>query len=660
MNTGTLLISVATLLTAFACPQCLQAAGKAEPPQARLSRNGVTKWTVYLPPGAGEVERFAARELTRYLEQMCGAKFVEAKKPGKLTIQIGLRKALPAVKGMPPAKAGFDGYSLLIEPGRVVIAGDSPIGVLYGVYDALERLGCRWFQPALDPRDPEVVPRLADLALPAGRWSEASPLKLRIYNGSAFFFDLKPDQMIPQLDWAAKNRYNGVSWQAHHRPGAVGEEMELMKNSGVLAQLDQRGLFLHGPCHSFPFFLPSAKYFDAHPEWFGLYDGQRRKHGDALPLINYCWSNPEANAQFISNVESFLKQYPQIKVFCPVWIDGGALCACVQCRQRGGSDLIVDLFNQMSDRLEKNCPAVTLEAVCGYAPALEPPTNAAPNGKWQAVYAHWGRNHRQSYGDPDYANRASLAKWRGAFKNFELCSYYAAASHQPFNGAPYLHALEGDTRYFVSNNLVGTYVLQYPHGFWWNYAFDLGVAGRYPYYYPAQKPAAQLRDYVLNYFGPAAGPVLLDYFQALSDDLDVSYRASRGDANERDYQELQRLAGTLRRALALCQGGPPYAYRVRKLQASHRILTRWSTALRHVRGIKQKYQELQDNRAARAEVDKAIAAAKVYASRVLEETAQAEKQFPGTATAEWLESWYVNRVFRGPIKEIETKLAREP
>ena len=100
---------------------------------------------------------------------------------------------------MPPAKAGFDGYSLLVEPQRVVIAGDSPIGVFYGVYDALERLGCRWFQPALDPRDPEVVPKLADLALPAGQWSEASPLKLRIYNGSAFFFDLKPDQMIPQL-----------------------------------------------------------------------------------------------------------------------------------------------------------------------------------------------------------------------------------------------------------------------------------------------------------------------------------------------------------------------------------------------------------------------------------------------------------------------------
>ena len=44
--------------------------------------------------------------------------------------------------------------------------------------------------------------------------------------------------MLPQVDWAAKNRYNGISWQAHHKPGSVGEELGQMRNCGVLAALD--------------------------------------------------------------------------------------------------------------------------------------------------------------------------------------------------------------------------------------------------------------------------------------------------------------------------------------------------------------------------------------------------------------------------------------
>lgn len=625
---------------------------------ARLAQDGKTEWRIYLPAAAGEVERFAGDELKRYFHRVSGAELGAADDARKDSIiHVGLRTSLSPDLKLPAPKAGYDGYTLSISPRRIVIAGDNAIGVLYGVYELLERMGCRWYQPTLDPKDPEVVPRNASPVVAGGEWTEASPLKLRIYNGSAFFFDLYPDQMLPQLDWAAKNRYNGVSWQAHHRPGAVGEEMELMKKSGILSALDQRGLFLHGPCHSFPFFLPTEKYFEKHPEWFGLLEGKRRVHGGEYPAVNYCWSNAEANEEFMKNVEVFLQEYRQIKVFCPVWIDGGKLCGCDACQKRGGSDLIVDLFNLMSERLEKSCPWVTLEAVTGYAPALDPPQKAKPNGKWQAVFAHWGRHHAQAYGDAHYSNRTNLIKWQAVFKNFEICSYYAAASHQPFNGAPFLHALEKDTEYFVTNKLVGSYVLQYPHGFWWNFAFDLAVAGQYPYYYPQRKPQMQMRDYVTNYFGPQAGPLLQEYFQALANDLDVSYRASRGDANPRDLQELKRLAGMIKQALSASADDEVFAYRVRKLQAAHRIISRWGSGQQHTRTVKEKLEGYQAGRGTREEMEKAFAAAEVYAANVLGEAADQERKFPGTVSAEWLEGWYVNRLVRNPIKEAERRFA---
>ena len=64
--------------------------------------------------------------------------------------------------------------------------------MIYGVYELLERLGCRWFYPTQDVRDPEVIPHEPSLAIAAGRWAVASPMKHRIYNGDAWFFDIDP------------------------------------------------------------------------------------------------------------------------------------------------------------------------------------------------------------------------------------------------------------------------------------------------------------------------------------------------------------------------------------------------------------------------------------------------------------------------------------
>jgi hypothetical protein len=629
----------------------------AELAPVNITVDGKSEWRVYVPSSAGPVEQFARDELTRYLETISGAKLAPVQKLAKgPLIQIGLHKDLTPVDGLPRPKKGFDGYSLHIAPTQIVIAGDNALGVVYGVYDLLERLGCRWFQPTLDPKDPEVVPRNRNLSLPSGAFSEAAAVELRIYNGSAFFFDLKPERMLPQLDWAAKNRYNGVSWQAHHKPGSVGEEIALMQTSGVLDALDKRGLFLHGPCHSFPYFLPTEKYFAEHPEWFGLYKGERRKHGGEIPVLNYCWSNPAANEEFIRNIEIFLKKYPQLKIFCPVWIDGGGVCECEPCKKRGAPGLIVDLFNLLSDRLEKSCPAVTLECVVGYGPVDKLPPDAKPNGKWQAIYAHWGRNHAQSYGDPNYERKPVMEKWFSAFPRFEICSYYAAASHQPFNSPPFLKALEGDTEYIVTNKITGTYALQYPHGFWWNYGFNLAQAGRYPYYYPNRRPTEELVDYATNYFGAEAGSILVGYFQMMSNDLEISYRPSRGEGRNGDVQELKRAAEFVNRAVEAAGNDKTYSRRAKKLQACHRVLMRWAQGVSFRERAKARFEQMQKGTATREDVIKDIEAGRVYAKNLLAYAAQIEKANPGTIEAEWLESWYLNRVLLGPLTELEKKI----
>ena len=473
----------------------------------KLVADGGTPWRIGLSQSAGPVERFAAAELRRYVEQMTGARLeFTGSDPGEHVVQLGLRSLLQTTGGLPSAKPGYDGYAIVVAKRSIVVAGDNPRGLLYGVYDLLERLGCRWYHPSLDPRDPELVPCSPDLSLPVDSWSEASPIEFRVYNGSALFFEIVPDRLLPQIDWAAKNRYNAVSWQAHHGPGRVAAEIEQMAACGALDAMDKRGLMLHGPGHCFPFFLSSEKYFDEHPEWFGLHDGKRFKHGGEWPMMNYCWSNPEANAEFIRSVEAFVKKWPQIRILYMVGIDGGNVCGCERCQARGGPDLIVDLFNRLADHLAATAPNVILETVIGYGPLEQPPEDAVPNGKWRGLYAHWGRNHGQSYGDPDYTKRANMETWISRFDRQTICSYYAAASHQPFNAPPFLHALEGDMKYLVNHGVSGHLTLQYPHGFWWNFSFNLAAAGRYAYYYPARGPREQLRRLRAGVFRGRSGP----------------------------------------------------------------------------------------------------------------------------------------------------------
>jgi len=239
--------------------------------RVQIARDGTTDWCVSMPQTVGPMEQFACGEFERYFGKMCGAKLKRSNNLHKSrSIRIGLREAFQDEMALTSPPSGYDGYIIDVSPDSIIIAGNNDRGVLYGVYDVLERLGCRWYYPSLDPRDPEVVPRKADLSLPVGSWSESSPIEFRIYNGSALFFEIIPERLLPQIDWAAKNRYNVLSWQAHHGPGRVASEIEQMAGCGALDEMTKRGQMLHGPGHSFPFFLSTEEYYDDHPEWFGL------------------------------------------------------------------------------------------------------------------------------------------------------------------------------------------------------------------------------------------------------------------------------------------------------------------------------------------------------------------------------------------------------
>lgn len=611
---------------------------------AKIAMGGKTSWRVYVPSKAGLIERFARDELKKYVEKMSGVRLPDAERKGPHTISLGLKKGL-----------GHDGYSVSVSPDSIVITGENPRGVLYGVYDLLERLGCRWYYPTLDPKDPEVVPKNPNLSLVVGKWAESARILDRFYWTSGLAFWIKPERAIPQLDWAAKNRYNGLSWQCIAEN--VETDLETMRKTGILAEMEKRGLMLHGPGHSFPFFLSTEKYFKEHREWFGMLKGERKPHGGVWPAPNFCMSNPQAREEFIGNVVSFAKKHPEIARLDLLPIDGAVPCECPECAKSTPTDLLVGVYNEIADRLARRggSPDMIVDGVPGYGLLANPPDKVFPNGKWQAVYAHWGRNHATSYDDPDYAKRANMLVWHSYFPRFMICSYYAANSHEPFSGPPYLHAIEGDTKFMVEHGVTGAFVLEYPFGFWWNNAINVRMGGIYPYYYPKRYPRSEVRDYALNYYGPKAGHILAEFFLMIGDNknLERTYRASRGEAEEWDVIWLTEMRSIIARAKQLAAKDPVYAYRVSKLDMVMAMLADLGPSRAKIIEIVKAVAEADRDE---VEIRKKIADARTMIAELLARGEHLAAMNVGIMDGEWFQNWMIERTFTGPLKEAEKKL----
>jgi len=622
---------------------------------SQITTGGKTTWRVCLPPNAGTEERFAADELKCYVKEMSGARLFDTRSPSRPhTIRVGLRANLDS-SDLPEPKKGFDGYSISITEQAITIAGENPRGVLYGVYDLLERLGCRWYHPAIDPKDPEVVPKNPDLTLPTGKWSESARIEDRVYWISGLAFQVMPET-VAQLDWAAKNRYNGLSWQCI--PEKIDEHLAEMESKGIFAGMKKRGLMFHGPGHSFPYFLATDKYFEVHQEWFGFRDGKRQPHGGSWPLTNFCMSNSDACDEFIRNTEVFVKKYPQFHWLDLLPIDGGFPCQCEECLKSTPTDLLIGLYNKLADRMKTVAPEVIVDCVPGYGQVTDPPTKVFPNANLAAVYAHWGRNHDQSYDDPYYSHKANLLTWASYFKRFMICSYYAANSHQPFTGPPFLHALEGDTKFMVEHGMTGALVLEYPFGFWWNNSFNVRMGGLYPYYYPNRDPRSELKDYALHYYGPKAGPLMSDYLLMIgsNENLEKTYRASRGEADDWEVNWFKDARKMLSRAAELAADDPTYSYRISKRASGLDMLIHLGASRQKITDIEKAVADVKEGRAQKADVEKQIAEARTLIADLISHAEKLGSLNDGVMDQDWMKGWTINRTYTDPLDRDEKLL----
>ncbi len=538
-----------------------------------IADSGNTDWRIVSASESSSVCRFAVDELRKYMKQMNGCVFADGSTyDTAYAIVVGMRSDIESedARHLSARADGFDGYSLAITDTRIVIAGDTERGVVYGVYDLLERFGCRWFYPQQDAKDAEVVPSLPALEVKSASVSYASPVQYRICNASAFFFDIVPTLMKAQLDAAMKARYNGMGWQCDHRT-FVGDQYKELESTGVIGEMKKRGMLLHGPAHSFQHFLGND-YYEAHQDWFGMKDGKRVKQ--VFGGAQFCWSNTDARKEFVDNVEKFVLASPGLDILCSLGWDGGAACTCPECAKSTPGDLMLTIQNQIVERLAGSAPHIVVEMSGGYSPVDDPPLHTKPHQKLRVIWAHWGRYMGYGYDDPRYDRIVNLETWRKAFPGrLTLCQYYTDNFATPWISAPYTTVTEGDRKYIRDKNISGMYMLVYPEGYWWNHGFNNYMAGICHYYWD-KKAYDVLSEFAVHYFGPSAGPLMAAYYGQWATEIDLCYRL-KGIANDSDAAMLaQQRCLYIDPAVDAVRNDPVLAHRVGKVAKLHEMAER--------------------------------------------------------------------------------------
>ena len=456
-----------------------------------LVQDGQAAAGIIVSDDASETVRYAAAELSRYIKQISGASLP--------VVTAGASVAGTPVHVGPLETQQPEAISIHVGNDGVRIGGDGDRGTLFAAYRFLEEaLGCRWL--ALDQ---EYVPTIATIDLAPMELTTAPVFNMRTF--VARREDLRT--------WGVKMGMNGLyttadvvtSGKGYYFPKAV------------------------PMCHAYHLLIPAEQYFDDHPEWFPLLQGQRRPghlHGKQL-----CVTAEGLADEFARRVIALFDEDPNLQVVSISPNDGYGWCECDACKAldeklcgsrltkqglagerpfRG--DRVFWFANQVAERVAKVHPDKLL-LVLSYVNYAEPPDTVVPADNvvpWLCHYApaDYSRPINDPTSEPNSQFNDLLVRWSKRAPHLLFYAYVSKSMwwrlprpvvHSFASDVKYLHSL-GIRRYYCQSTL-----------------WDWPEAG--PLYYvickllwdPSLDPEAIAADWVTHMFGAAADEMTAFY-----------------------------------------------------------------------------------------------------------------------------------------------------
>ncbi len=224
---------------------------------------------------------------------------------------------------------GDDEFSIKTENSSIYISGGKR-GVIYGGYELLETIGCRFFTP-----DCEKIPTLTKLEIGNIIKHESPVFEFRDTDYSSI-------KRYPKF--ATMCRING-RW--NDIPEMLGGSIRYALGA-----------------HSFARLVPHEEYRDTHPEYFSLYNYRRQaKKDDHWQL---CLTNPDIIDIIVDNARKILKENPDKKILSISQNDNSYSCQCEDCLASDADEgspvgTLIKLVNRVAEILEPEFPDVTFD-----------------------------------------------------------------------------------------------------------------------------------------------------------------------------------------------------------------------------------------------------------------------------------------------------------
>ena len=254
-----------------------------------------------------------------------------------------------------PALADEEWEVKAVGNGKIRLAGGGERGILYAVYNFLEKqIGVRWFSPTV-----EYVPVKQDIDL-TGINLKGRP-----------FFRIRNVYRAPQTAdeglFSARNRMN----QEGEWP--------------ILAARYGSGVDFGSPshCHSVQAgYFPVEKYFREHPEYYAIIDGKRN---GSLWFGQLCYSRPGLAQELIAKLKEFIladeaaakaKGQAAPMIYDISLNDSRNFCQCPKCAEKvakyNASGTVMLVLNEIAAALAEFRPNYRLQTL-GYFATTEPP-----------------------------------------------------------------------------------------------------------------------------------------------------------------------------------------------------------------------------------------------------------------------------------------------
>jgi len=463
---------------------------------------------IVLADNATPAEANAASELAAYFGKMTGAKFEvlpEAKAGNPPSALYIGPTALAKANGVDVAAMGAEEWALKRVGESLIVAGGRPRGTIYAAYHLLEdHYGVRWWTPW-----EETVPKLAGIKLPSVDIRRKPAFACR-----DIYIIEGPGGRPGASPFCARNRLNrnGDGFIGH--PQCGGQE-------------DYGPPY---PSHTLGLYVPTAEHYEKHPDWFALVGG-KRQHG-AHNTYNLCLTNPELRRFMLEKLKAYIeeshKRLAHIGTTRPVYnisYNEAPICECPNCkaletREGGGAGPLLDLVNDLADRVREQYPDVFIETLA-YTHSQKPPKTLKARDNVIVRLCDDQSFISKPITDPGNTEfRETLLGWMSVCKN--LCIWRYGISYGPYVGGGFMSAqvpfasaqnFGTDMRFYAEHNVTGVFVehegsipgdmLDFKR--WMNAKVMED---------PSLDYAALLKDFTDGYYG-AAGPFIREYLKAL-------------------------------------------------------------------------------------------------------------------------------------------------